>query len=462
MSCGFKQFANGKNKYIFKEVFSQAYKTEWLYTAYLGRVKVKVGISNKIGFVNMECKGVGVDPNIIVRELDASVCRIDPNINSSLQQLSFKPPAELNINENKENYYLIQRLELFKANQTKDEAGIKLRQSNLNVFKSIEQELYDTLEKKYRLLTYSEDKLSVLYVKNSVVDIHFNTTMYLEFLQKKLNRQSVNNSSLLISVFNVQNLDNAFFTGEFMVYGNGKTYFYPLTSIDVGGHELGHGIVQATAGLEYSAESGALNESFADIFGTAFEFYIYERFNNDDDKSNDIQGESDWLIGEDIGKQIKYLRDMKNPTTARQPKKYGGEFWVDTKDTSENNDYGGVHTNSGVGNHCFYLASQELSIDTVLPIFYNCLLKLNRNSSYQEFGKSLLESTPELHKGKIQKCLLEVGILQSEDKDTGIEYPNSNIPFIPNLCCPHCLCLQKKKNIDIRNELPRRSKRLRH
>jgi Zn-dependent metalloprotease len=59
-----------------------------------------------------------------------------------------------------------------------------------------------------------------------------------------------------------------------MVFGNGDTQFYPLTSIDVIGHELTHGLIQGLPDLEYKAHSGALNESYADIVGTTFEFYI--------------------------------------------------------------------------------------------------------------------------------------------------------------------------------------------
>lgn len=143
-----------------------------------------------------------------------------------------------------------------------------------------------------------------------------------------------------------------------MVYGNGAYqgqagYFYPFVALDVAGHEYSHLMVSRTANLAYQGESGALNESFADIFGASIEFYSNLSPN--------------WTIGEGIPNPalgFTYLRSMSNPNSgpaalsSQQPDTYQGTYWANTAGPySQANDFGGVHTNSGVGNYWFYLLS---------------------------------------------------------------------------------------------------------
>lgn len=148
-------------------------------------------------------------------------------------------------------------------------------------------------------------------------------------------------------------------TGEllhFMAFGNGNVpsspgVFNTFASIDVGGHEYSHLVVtrNGTGGLTYQGESGALNESFADILGTCIEFYASPTLAN-------------WTIGEGIlNFAPRYLRSMSAPKTgpallfSEQPDTYNGIYWASTAAGSPDN--GGVHTNSGVGNKWFYLLS---------------------------------------------------------------------------------------------------------
>lgn len=432
MSCGFANTIKNNNVY---NTFSTQYRTVWLYTAYLGRVKVKVGSTNDTNTVYMECKGVGKNKDIIIREVDATNSIIDINTRPTLKRMSFTPPAKIDIKKNKETFYLIQKCELLRCMQNKDVTGLSLRQKTLNKFALSEPLLNREFTIKYANFKYTDKILRELYVYNSVVDIHFNTISYVEFLQEKLNRPSINNSTLLLSIFNVKDTDNAFFSGEYMLYGNGKTYFYPLTSIDVAGHELAHGLIQDTAGLEYQSESGALNESFADVFGTSFEHYLYKRFNEDNNLNNDIHGEKDWLMGEDIGKQIKYLRNIKDPNKAPmpQPKEYKGRYWKDTSDVSAQNDYGGVHVNSGVGNYCFYLMSQEVGIDVATSIFYNCLLKLNRKSDYKEYSDMLLTCTTD--KKNMLKCIKAAKLPYSNTELNDNKTSNKFFKGVMNFVC---------------------------
>jgi hypothetical protein len=144
--------------------------------------------------------------------------------------------------------------------------------------------------------------------------------------------------------------DNAAWVGNplnLSLYGPGDgTYFGPLVSLDVVGHEITHGVTEYSAGLLYANESGALNESFSDIFGTALEFYI--------------EGSSaDWLMGEDVGNINNnhfIFRSLENPKLAENPDTYLGQYWIPaTDDPKPENDYGGVHTNCGVQSHWFYL-----------------------------------------------------------------------------------------------------------
>ncbi len=154
-----------------------------------------------------------------------------------------------------------------------------------------------------------------------------------------------------------RNFNNAFWNGEQMAYGDGDgTLFKPLTgSLAVVGHELSHGVVQFSGGLIYQDQSGALNESFADVFGALTEQY----------KKGQGAAEADWLIGAEIlGPEItgEALRSMKAPGTAyddrllgKDPQPYHMDFYVTT-----NSDNGGVHINSGIPNHAFYLTAQYL------------------------------------------------------------------------------------------------------
>jgi Zn-dependent metalloprotease len=111
-------------------------------------------------------------------------------------------------------------------------------------------------------------------------------------------------------------------------------------TVDVTGHELTHGVTEFSAGLNYSGESGGLNESFSDIFGEMVEEFT--------------QGGPDWLVGAQRGA----IRSFSNPKAFSNPDTYKGTNWVSTTGTCDGtNDNCGVHTNSGVQNHWFYLLS---------------------------------------------------------------------------------------------------------
>jgi Zn-dependent metalloprotease len=154
-----------------------------------------------------------------------------------------------------------------------------------------------------------------------------------------------------------QDYNNAFWNGTQMVYGDGDGEIFDRFTkcIDVIGHELTHGVTQYEAALEYQGQPGALNESFSDVFGSLVKQYTLKQ--NVD--------KADWLIGAGLfTRKIKgiALRSMKEPGTAYDDPTIGkdpqpGHMKKYVKTTSDN---GGVHINSGIPNHAFYLAAIEI------------------------------------------------------------------------------------------------------
>jgi len=136
--------------------------------------------------------------------------------------------------------------------------------------------------------------------------------------------------------------NNAFWYNNRMSYGDGDgTNFTPLTTIDICGHEMTHGVTERTANLTYSNESGALNESMSDIMGSMVERYA---------ERGVVSGDT-WKIGEDAytpGSSGDALRRMDNPNAVGDPDHYSLRY-------TGTADSGGVHTNSSIVNHAWYL-----------------------------------------------------------------------------------------------------------
>lgn len=168
-------------------------------------------------------------------------------------------------------------------------------------------------------------------------DAHWATEKSYDYFFQKYNRNSIDNAGMALNsyVHYSVGLFNAFWDGSRMAYGDGDAAHgnKPLTTLDICGHEITHGITQFSSGLVYSYESGAMNEGFSDIFGTAIEAFARP-------------GNTDWLIGGDFFT----IRSMSNPNAYGHPDTYGGTNWY-----TGPGDNGGVHYNSGVLNHWFYL-----------------------------------------------------------------------------------------------------------
>ena len=156
--------------------------------------------------------------------------------------------------------------------------------------------------------------------------------------------------------------NNAFWNGREMVYGDGDGVLFrsPTRSLSVIGHELSHGVVQFSGGLVYRDQSGALNESLADVFGSLVVQYRHSQEAH----------EADWRIGEGVlGADVQgfdgaapALRSLAAPGTAyadellgRDPQPWHMDGYAHTT-----SDHGGVHVNSGIPNHAFYLLARDL------------------------------------------------------------------------------------------------------
>lgn len=192
---------------------------------------------------------------------------------------------------------------------------------------------------------------------NGALDAHWGAEMTYDYWSAVHGRNSYDNAGAKIKSYVHYNLvaagypdnNNAFWNGSVMTYGDGTGTggFDILTALDVAGHEIGHAVCTYTANLAYQKESGAMNEAFSDIWGACIEYRA-------------APTKSTWLVGEDIERRSGHLalRSMSDPNSEGQPDTYGGTYWVNVNCTpTNNNDQCGVHTNSGVLNHWFYILS---------------------------------------------------------------------------------------------------------
>ncbi|MFT4927684.1 MAG: vibriolysin [Phenylobacterium sp.] len=136
---------------------------------------------------------------------------------------------------------------------------------------------------------------------------------------------------LTMKVHYSNSYENAFWDGSAMTFGDGANTFYPLVSLDVSSHEVSHGFTEQNSGLVYSSMSGGMNEAFSDMAGEAAEYYM--------------NGNNDWMVGEQIFKGNGALRYMDDPTQDGNSIGHASNF------TSSMD----VHYSSGVYNKAFYL-----------------------------------------------------------------------------------------------------------
>jgi Zn-dependent metalloprotease len=214
-----------------------------------------------------------------------------------------------------------------------------------------------------------------------------------DFYDRIFQRNSLDDNGMtLISSVHVGEVDdsgqlgpmnNAFWNGEQMAYGDGDgTLFLPFTkSLDVIGHELTHGVVSFTSNLKYLAQSGALNEHFADVFGV-----LVRQWKNDE-----TTAKADWVVGAEVlvpASTRRGIRDMENPGTAfvndpdlgtdPQPS-HMSKLFTGPRDRQ------GVHINSGIPNRAFVLTAKAIggkAWEVPGRIWYDTLLQLTINSQF--------------------------------------------------------------------------------
>ncbi len=227
----------------------------------------------------------------------------------------------------------------------------------------------------------------------AAVSANYNAGLAYDYYSNTHTRKSLNGKGGTInSVVNVVDddgtaLDNAYWSGEFMAYGNGGSLLKPLAgALDVAGHEMTHGVIENTANLVYKSQSGAINESMADVFGSMID-------------------RDDWTIGEDIVKSNKFIqgavRSMANPNQGGK-NDYGYQpatmAQYEKLPEDADNDNGGVHVNSGICNYAFYLFATAVTKEKAEKIYYRALTTyLTRTAKFLDLRLAVVKAATDIH-----------------------------------------------------------------
>jgi Zn-dependent metalloprotease len=233
-----------------------------------------------------------------------------------------------------------------------------------------------------------------------------------DFFGQIFGRNSIDGRGMRIdsTVHYGSRFDNAMWNGHQMVYGDGDGVLFNrfTAALDVIGHELTHGVTQHTAALSYEGQTGALNEHLSDSFGIMVKQW----------KLGQTVKESDWLIGAALfsprvhGKAIRSMADpgsaYDDPVLGRDPQPAHMDHYVDTGD-----DNGGVHINSGILNHAFYLAAMALggrSWEVLGRIWYQVLTeRLTPDAQFLDFARATVDVAGERYGngGRVQKIVAD-------------------------------------------------------
>ncbi|MFG2936124.1 M4 family metallopeptidase [Streptomyces sp. NPDC048282] len=223
-----------------------------------------------------------------------------------------------------------------------------------------------------------------------------------DFYHDVFSRDSIDDQGMRLDgyVHFSSHYNNAFWDGRQMVFGDGdgKIFTDFTSSVDVIGHELTHGVTENTAGLAYHNQSGALNESISDVFGSLVKQWS---------KKQSVD-EADWLIGPEVftpGIEADALRSMKapgqaydNPLFGKDPQPDHMSKYVNLPD-SDNGDFGGVHINSGIPNRAFYLTATGIggfAWESPGLIWYESLKASSAETQFQDFADTTYQKAEEL------------------------------------------------------------------
>jgi len=243
-----------------------------------------------------------------------------------------------------------------------------------------------------------------------------------DFYLAAYQRNSIDNAGLALdaSVHFGQKYDNAFWNGEQMVFGDGDGVLFNgfTSSVDVIGHELTHGLTGSEANLRYQGQPGALNESVSDVFGSLVKQYS--------STPKQTAAHADWLIGAGLlarGIHGVALRSMKAPGTAyddptlgKDPQPVDMAHYVHTTQ-----DNGGVHINSGIPNHAFFLAAVNIggyAWEKAGRIWYDtiCDHSLKPSATFSKFAHltsrhaGLLYGSNSIEQKAVQEAWKQVGV----------------------------------------------------
>jgi Zn-dependent metalloprotease len=232
-------------------------------------------------------------------------------------------------------------------------------------------------------------------------------------------------TALLATVHYGRDYDNAFWDGAQMVFGDGDGEVFTgfTASVTVIGHELAHGVTEHTAALVYEGQSGALNESVSDVFGALTEQHALGQ----------TADQASWLIGAGIftdAVEGEALRSMKAPGTAydddvlgKDPQPAHMRDYVETTD-----DNGGVHINSGIPNHAFYLLATSLGGEAWTRaglIWYRTLTggSLANDADFPQFAQATLDAAAAEYgeeseeAAAVRAAWIGVGVLEDDSTD---------------------------------------------
>ncbi len=254
----------------------------------------------------------------------------------------------------------------------------------------------------------------------SPVSAHHNAGKVISFYKNVFQRDSLDNNGMDVHSFTHfdLNYNNAFWSGGVMIYGDGdgEEFTYLSGDLDVVGHEMTHGVIEYTADLAYHNQSGALNESMADVFGVLIS--TYDKYNVANRGTWKFDS-ADWVVGDDIytpNIQGDALRSLKDPTLYGQPA-HMTEYYelADTKDE----DWGGVHINSGIPNKAAYNIASNIGMDKTARIYYRALTQyMHADTNFQQAAYCLVQAAADLY-GKGSN---EITVIKNSFASTGVAY----------------------------------------
>lgn len=190
---------------------------------------------------------------------------------------------------------------------------------------------------------WSHIEYADVYCEDAVLDAHWGAEVTYDYWQDKFSRNGIDGNGM--AMINLVDLfvyaDNAGWDPyyHYVTYYGGTTWTTPYTSLEIVSHEFTHGLTQSTCDLVYQGESGALNEAISDIFSMCVLNYAN-------------LGKEMWKSGYEVSLLHQPFRDYITPKNCGYADTYLGEYWFNT---SSSDDEGGVHENSSVFTHWFYL-----------------------------------------------------------------------------------------------------------